>query len=301
MFRTSILSAALLSMLGACSAQVSDLDELHSDSDACDPRGRTEQGTKLDLTFRTVSPHVNQDMFFAVTQGKERSIESMLVLSTLDDPNLHLVVPKLLPAGTSELAFWADSDPEGFDKLDSANGPDHQWIRPICPNGKLTFTHTTPFQDINGSIATGAVFVFEIPALLRRQALFDKYTMWVRVTQLSDEDHKTEVQTRAYFRWAPFVAAPGEKSVPPQRPVPTTFQVGNNVLGEGRGPIDTLSFYNIEFVIDFDESGELSGGDFVCRYNQERAPGQNTWRFNADVTPCDVPDGFDLSDIDVRL
>lgn len=296
MSRTSL---ALLLTLAACSAQVSDLDELHTDTDACDPRGRAERGTALDLRFRNVSPHVNQDIFFAVTQGKERNIEAMLVVSTLPDPNLHLVVPKLLPAGTSELAFWADSDPPQFDALDSDNGPDHQWTRPICPNGKLTFTHTTPFQDVQGSIATGAVFVFEIPTLLRRQALFDRHTMWVRVTQLSDEDRRTEVQTRAYFRWSPFVAAPGQSSVPPQRSVPSTFQVGNNVLGEGRGPIDTLSFYNIEFVIDLDASGELSGEDLVCRYNQERAPGQNTWRFKADVAGCDVPDGFDLEVIDL--
>jgi hypothetical protein len=290
---------ALTSLLAACSAQVSDLDELHSDTDACDPRGRADQGTPLDLRFRSVSPHVNQDIFFAVTQGKERSIESMLVLSTLDDKDLHLVVPKLLPAGTSELAFWADSDPPKFNALDSDEGPDHQWIRPICPNGKLTFTHTTPFQDVQGAIATGAVFVFEIPKLLQRQNLFDRFRMWVRVTQLADEDHKTEQQTRAYFRWSPFVAPPGEDRVPAQRSVPATFQVGDNALGEGRGPIDTLSFYNIEFVIDVDDSGELSGDDFVCRYPQERAPGGNTWKFKADVASCDVPDGFDLDIVDL--
>jgi hypothetical protein len=285
--------ALLLVLLAACSSQVSDLDDLQSDSDACDPRGRTERGTALELTLRNVSPHINQDMFFAVTQGKERNIESMFVLSTLDDPNLKLVVPKLLPAGTSELAFWADSEPLGFDDLDSAAGPDHQWTRPICPNGKLTFTHSTPFQDVENAISAGAVFVFEIPSELRRQELFDSYRMWLRVTQLSDVDNKTEVQTRAFFRWSPYVPLPGDAEAPPQRGVPDSFQVGNNVLGEGRGPIDTLSFYNIEFVIDLDDSATLSGKDVVCRYTQERAPGSNTWRFEADFEQCDTPSGFD--------
>lgn len=291
MSRTLIAVALLL--LGACSAQVSDLDDLQTDTDACDPRGRTEQGTTLDLTFNNVSPHINQDMFFAVTQGKERNIEAMMVLSTLNDANLHLVVPKLLPAGTSELAFWADGDPPMFDSLDSTI-PDHQWIRPICPNGKLTFTHTTPFQDVEGAIATGAVFVFEIPLVLQRQSLFDRYRMWVRVAQLSDEDRSRELQTRAFFRWSPLVEVPGEQGVPDQRRVPTSFQVGDNVLGEGRGPIDTFSFYDIEFVIDLDDDGELSGDDLVCRYEQQRAPGGNTWRFRGDVTSCDVPNGLDL-------
>jgi hypothetical protein len=281
----------------ACSAQVSDLDALRVDVDACDPRGRAARGTDLDLTFRDVTPHVNQDMFFAITQGKERNIESMMVLSTLDDANLHLVVPKLLPEGPSELAFWADSEPAKFNALGSMSGPDHQWTRPVCPNGKVTFTHTTPFQSVEGALATGAVFVFEFPKLLQRQNLFDRFKMWVSVTQLSDADQKTEVQTRAYFRWSPLVQLPDASAPPEQRTLPDNFQVGNNVLGEGRGPIDKLSYYNIEFVIDVDHSGALSAGDFVCRYTQERAPDAASWRFKPDLTSCDAPAGFDLANL----
>jgi hypothetical protein len=293
MHRMLVRLLATLFALSSCSAQVADLDGLHTDSDACDPRGSTQQGSDLDLTFQHVSPHINQDMFFAVTQGKERNIESMFVLSTLDDPNLHLVVPKLLPAGNSELAFWADSDPPKFDALDSDNGPDHQWTRPICPNGRLTFTHATPFQDVQGAIATGAVFSFEIPKAIQRKALFDRYKIWVRVTQLADLDHSTELQTRAFFRWSPHVAVPGYDDVPEQREPPATFQIGGNVLGEGRGPIDTLSFYNVELVIDLDDSGDLSGDDFVCRYKQERAPDSSMWKFEADLARCDAPADFD--------
>jgi hypothetical protein len=287
----------LLSLLCACSAGVSDLDDLQTDPDACDPRGRAERGTALDLTFKNLSPHINQDMFFAVTKGKERNVEAMMVLSSLNDANLHLIVPKLLPSGTAELAFWADGEPFGFDAIDSPI-PDHQWIRPLCPNGKLTFTHNTPFQDVEGAIATGAVFVFDIPVLLQRQRLFDRYRMWLRVTQLSDdEDERTEAQTRAFFRWSPFVDPPGAAEQPAQRPAPRTFQVGNNVLGEGRGPIDTFSFYNIEFVIDLDDDGELGGDDVVCRWKNEQAPGGNSWRFNKDVSGCDVPNGLDLDSL----
>jgi len=284
---------ALLSLLCACSAAVSDLDDLRTDSDACDPRGRAERGTDLDLAFKNLTPHINQDLFLAVTKGKERSVESMLVLSSLNDANLHLVVPKLLPSGTAELAFWADGEPFGFDSLESSI-PDHQWIRPVCPNGKLTFTHNTPFQDVEGAVATGAVFVFEIPLLLQRQRLFDRYRMWLRVTQLSDDDERSEAQTRAFFRWSPRVDPPGSDEQPEQRAVPETFQVGDNVLGEGRGPIDTFSFYNIEFVIDLDDDDELGGDDLVCRWKNEQAPGGNTWRFNRDVSVCDVPNGLDL-------
>jgi len=286
--------SVLLSLLCACSTGVSDLDDLQTDPDACDPRGRAERGTDFDLTFKNLSPHINQDMFFAVTKGKERNVESMMVLSSLNDPNLHWVVPKLLPAGTAELAFWADGEPFGFDAIDNPI-PDHQWIRPMCPNGKLTFTHNTPFQDVEGAIATGAVFVFDIPVLLQRQRLFDRYRMWLRVTQLSDDDgERTEVQTRAFFRWSPFVDPPGDAEQPEQRQVPKTFQVGDNVLGEGRGPIDTFSFYNIEFVIDLDDDDELGGDDVVCRWKNEQAPGGNSWRFNKDVSGCDVPNGLDL-------
>jgi len=86
----------------------------------------------------------------------------------------------------------------------------------------------------------------------------------------------------------------GADSAPEQRDPPATFQVGDNVLGEGRGPIDSLSYYNIELVIDLDESGDLSGADFVCRYKQERAPDAGTWKFKADLSRCDSPAGFDL-------
>lgn len=52
--------------------------------------------------------------------------------------------------------------------------------------------------------------------------------------------------------------------------------------------------FAIEFVIDVDDDGELSGDDLVCRYEQQRAPGGNTWKFRGDATRCDVPNGLDL-------
>ena len=109
----------------------------------------------------------------------------MMVLSTFDDPNLRLKVPKLLPEGPSELAFWANSMPMGFDPINDDGDPiDHQWTRPICPDGKLTFTHTTPFQDVQDALSAGAIFAFQIPEELRRPELFDTFHMWVRATQL---------------------------------------------------------------------------------------------------------------------
>jgi hypothetical protein len=115
----------------------------------------------------------------------------------------------------------------------------------------------------------------------------------LRVTQLADLDHTIEVQTRAFFRWAPYVPLPGDNDALEQREVPTSFQIGDNVLGEGRGPIDTLSFYNVELVIDLDDSGDLSADDFVCRYKQARAPDVGTWKFKADLAHCDAPADFD--------
>ena len=289
-----LLSVLPLALLASCTADVSDLDDLKTDGDACDPRGRAERGTDLDLSFSGVVPHVNQDMFFAITVGEERNIEAMMVLSTLDDPDLHLVVPKMLPEGPSELAFWADSMPKAFDPINEDGDPiDHQWTRPICPNGKLTFTHTTPFQSVVDALSTGAIFAFQIPDELRRPELFDNFQMWVSAILLSDDDPDEEVQTRAFYRWSPLVAlSPGEDA-PDQREPPEKLQVGGNALGEPRGAIDTLSLYRIEFVIDVDEDGKRSRGDYVCNYDRQRAPDAMTWEFTPDLSQCDAPNGFD--------
>lgn len=291
MRRTHCIAAAAL--LAGCTSQVSDLDDLKTDEDACDPRGRAERGTDLDLQFVATTPHVNQDMFFAVTVGEERSIEAMMVLSTFDDPDLHLHVPKLLPEGPSELAFWADSMPPGFDPINEDGDPiDHQWTRPVCPNGKLTFTHTTPFQSVVDALSTGAIFSFQIPEALRRRELFDTYRMWVRAILLSDDDPDEEVQTRAFYRWSPLVAPARGEDVPEQRDPPEKFQVGGNALGEPRGAIDTLSLYRIEFVIDVDQTGDLSNADFVCS-EREQAPDAMVWEFTPDLSECDAPNDFD--------
>lgn len=297
MRRSSVITFTLHlltpSVLG-CSAQVSDLDALRTDLDACDPRGRAEEGTDLDLQFVSVTPHVNQDLFLAVTVGEERSIEAIVVLSPLDDPDLHLVVPKLLPKGPSELAFWADSQPSGFDAINDDGDPvDHQWTRPVCPSGEVTFTHGTPFQSVQDGLSTGAIFRFEIPEEIRRSELFDSFRMWVRAIKLADDDLDTEVQTRAYFRWTPLVAPAEGADAPEQRDPPDAFQVGGNALGEPRGAVDTLSFYRIEFVIDVDESGDLSHADFICNYPRQQAPDAQTWTFTPDLAQCDAPAGFD--------
>ena len=286
---------ACLLLLAACSMSVSDLDDLETEEDACDPRGRAERGTDFDLQFVATTPHVNQDMFFAVTVGEEHSIEAIMVLSTFDDPDLHLVVPKLLPEGPSELAFWADSMPDGFDPINDDGDPiDHQWTRPVCPDGKLTFTHTTPFQSVQNALSTGAIFAFMIPKELQRPELFDNYKMWVRAILLDDEDPDQEVQTRAFYRWSPLVPLEGEdEDALKQRPPPEKLQVGGNALGEPRGAIDTLSLYRIEFVIDVDKDGNLSRGDFICNYERQRAPDAMVWEFVPDLSQCDAPADFD--------
>jgi len=293
---------APLFLLSACTAQVGDLDDLEVIDEACDPRGGAVRGTDLDLQFDGLTPHRNQDILFAVTVGERRNIEGMMVLSGLDDPDLHLVVPKLLPEGPSELAFWADADPVGvFNGIPDEDEPpanvsiDHQWTRPICPNGVLTFKHTTPFQSVRSAVSTGAIFQFVFPELVReRSQLFSTFKMWVRATQLDDEDPEKEVQTRAFFRWSPRVEDPATGETPPQRlPTNGMFQVGGNVIGESRGAIDKGSLYNIEFVIDVDDDGEVTGEDFVCLFERERAPDSMTWAFEPDLSVCDFPDGFD--------
>jgi hypothetical protein len=292
------LALASLSLLctlpTGCTAVVSDLEELETDADACDPRGTADLGTDLDLRFRGMVPHLNQDLFFAVTVGEERSIEAMMVIAGLDDPDLELTVPRFLPGSPSELAFWADSAPNGFDPINGDGDPiDHQWTRPVCPNGEMTFTHTTPFQDVQDAISTGAIFRFVIPEEIRRPALFDHLHMWVRAVKLADDDLSVEEQTRAYFRWAPTVSPGGNEPPPPPRSPPEAFEVGGNALGEPRGAIDTLSFYRIEFVIDVDATGDLSGGDYVCQYARRQAPDAMVWEFVPDLSLCDPPDGFD--------
>ena len=289
-----LLIALLVSVGAACTATVSDLDDLDQDGDACDPRGQLERGTDLQLRFAGLTPHVNQDLFFAVTVEDERNIEAMMVLASLDDPDLELTVPKLLPEGPAELAFWADSMPDGFDPINEDNEPiDHQWTRPVCPNGELTFTHTTPFQDVQDALSVGAIFEFVIPQELRRPALFDTYRMWVSAIQLADADLDQEVQTRAHYRWAPFVEPAEGAGAPEPREPPESFQVGGNALGEPRGAIDKLSFYRIEFVIDVDQTGDRSAADFVCSYERQQAPDEMTWTFVPDLGQCDAPADFD--------
>lgn len=277
-------------LLFACMGAVSDLDDLAIDKDACDPRGTYVRGTDLELRFIELQPHLNQEMKFAVTVGKAREVNSMFVLSTLNDPSLRLTIPKLLPGRPSELAFWADSMEPGFDPINQDGKPnDHQWTRPICPNGKLTFTHDTPFQDVSGAIATRAAFDFLIPEDWRdNRALFDNLEMWVRATQLASEDSREEVQTHVYFRWAPYVKAAGK--VPEQRSPPERFHVGG-ALGEKLGPIDHGLFYRVVFVIDVDQSGDRTGDDFVCEQT-EQAPDRAVWEFSPDLSRCDSPDGF---------
>src|ERR1041385_6735964 len=113
--------------------------------------------------------------------------------------------------------------------------------RPVKPNGGMTFTHTTPFQNVQQALSTGAIFDFQIPPELQRGELFDSFHMWVRATQLADDDPDKEVQTRAYFRWSPLVPAAAGFAAPEQRDPPKHFQVGGNALGEPRGAIDSLS------------------------------------------------------------
>jgi len=284
--------------LTGCSAQVSDLDDLEVDQDACANTGRAARGTDLDLKFVGLTPHVGQDMFFAVTVGEDSNIESMFVLSQLEDANLRLVVPKLLPEGPSDLAFWADSEPTGMfnsiPDMEESGAIDHQWKRPICPDGKLTFTHTTPFQDVQHAISTGAVFHFRIPDELSRCELFERFTMWVTAIQLDDNDLSEEVQTRAYFRWTPRPICDLDAGMGSS--APAQFQVGGNALGQLRGPIDKRSFYRIEFVIDVDDDGERGNRDFVCSFEREQAPDSMDWNFEPDVSECDAPSDFDLND-----
>lgn len=287
----------------ACSAQVSDLDDLMVDDDACDPRGTAVRGTDLDLQLRDMDPHINQQMFFAITVGDAREMDAMAIVQTLDDTDLRLRVPNMLPAGTSELAFWADMMPFGtFNPINDDGDPiDHQWTRPVCPNGKLTFNHTTPFQDVEGAIATRATFEFVLPAALRVPSLLRKYTMWLTVTELDVDDRDTEVQTRGYYRWAPFVQVTEDDPLPEGDDAPEArkaregvFRIGG-VLGEKGGTIDQGSFYNIKFVIDVDRSGDLSGDDYVCLFRKQRAPDGVLWRFTPELGGCDSPRDFDLS------
>lgn len=293
------LSSLLLALCG-CSSQVAELDDLVVNAEACDNSSAAVRGTDLDLQFDNMTPHVNQDIFFAVTVGERRNIEAMMVLGGLENEDLRLVVPKLLPAGPSELAFWADSAPAGFDpirKSDDVGNVDHQWTRPICPNGVMRFEHDLPFQSVQNAVSTGAIFQFLLPLELQTTVL-RTHRMWLTVTQLDDDDPEQLVQTRVFFRWSPRVEDSATGDTPVDMRVPEKFQVGGNALGEPRGAIDKLSLYRIEFVIDADDDGETSNEDFVCLYDRQRAPDEMEWKFTPDLGDCDVPAGFDLDSFD---
>jgi len=293
----AIQACFVLVVLGGCTAAVSDLNGFTNSTDACDPRGTQHLGEDLDIQFFNTNAHINQDIRFAVEVGPDRSIEAMFVVSAFDDPNLLLHVPGVLPAAPATLAFWADSNlTPGFQALsvDPSMQPDHQWFRPICPNGQMTFTHTTPFQDIQDATSTGAVFRFEIPVSFQRPELFDHRRMAAWAVLVDDAGR----QTRAFYRWAPFVALSPGMPVPAQRPPPAFFQVGGNVLGEMRGTIDSGSIYEIHFVIDADDDDDFgTTGDYNCVWMNQAMPtgagtDPNLWDYVPDLSACD-PNGFD--------
>lgn len=284
--RQRLLLSTLCAVLGACSAQVGDLDDLRTDADACDPRGRAQRGTDLALQMLDM-PHVGERILFAITQAE--TVEGMAVIQTLGEADFLLQIPKFLPEGPSTLAFWADGAPVGeFNPLDDPDKRDHQWTRPVCPNGIMTFTHRTPFQDVRGAIATGARFVFEVPQVITN-ALLRRQSMWVRVTELDLSDQTTEVQTRGFFLWNPTEL--GEANAVVTRAVTREFRI-EGALGDRLGPIDQLSFYNIEFVIDLDRDGRAGGADVICEFRRERAPDRAEWRFAPAVTGCVLPTDF---------
>lgn len=277
--------------LGSCTLAVSDLNNLGNSADACDPRGAPRVGQDLDIQFFNTVAHVNQDMRFAVEVGPTHSVEAMFVVSAFDDPNLRIIVPEVLPSSPATLAFWADVNGSGM--LD-ANA--HQWFRPICPDGQVTFTHTTPFQDVSVVSSHGATFVFHIPVAIQRHAVFDNFrvAMWAVQTDMVGR------QTRVYYEWAPFVAPSPGFPVPAQRTPPTQFQVGRNVAGAGRGAIDMGGLYEIHFVIDSNHDTDFEPAlDFSCVWPMQRMPTDPTmtmngaqWDFVPDLSVCDRH-GFD--------
>jgi hypothetical protein len=190
--------------LASCSTTVGDLNNFTTFEDACDPRGSTFVGQDFDLQFINTPAHLNNVMFGAVQVGAERNVEAVVVISGFDDPNLHVTIPELLPGQPSTFAFWMDTNFDGvFTSIDNP-GPDHQWLRPICPDGSMTFTHTTPFQSVRGARSDGEIFRFLIPAEIQTNAdLFNTFRMTVRATRVEGAAR----QTRAYFRWAPYVGA----------------------------------------------------------------------------------------------
>lgn len=292
-----IQACLLVLALGGCTAVVSDLNNFTNSTDACDPRGTQHLGDDLEIQFFNTNAHVNQDMRFAVEVGTDRSIEAMFVVSTFDDANLDLFIPEILPAAPATLAFWADNNGvPGFQALpdDPTMQPDHQWFRPICPNGQMTFTHTTPFQDIQEASSTGAVFRFEIPTELQRPELFDNFRMAAWAVRVNDLGR----QTRAYYRWSPLVALSPGMPIPAQRTPPAFFQVGGNVLGEMRGAIDAGEIYEVHFVIDVDDDDEFGGGsDYDCVWMNQAMPtgtgtDPNLWDYVPDLAGCDT-NGFD--------
>lgn len=302
------LSLALVPVLASCTAAVSDLNGFSNYGDACDPRGAQHLGDDLHLQFFNMTPHVNQQIFATLQVGDQRNVEAIFVIDRLTDlsnpvegargtssANLLLDIPEIMPADPTTLAFWANSvDPDivRFDSLMDTS-PDHQWTRPVCPDGDVTFTHTTPFQSVLGAVAVGAVWHFMVPGPTEiDDAVFDNFTMaaWaVRVNALGR-------QTRAYYRWSPYVALAPGMPVPPQRDRPAQFQVGRNALGEERGAIDQGELYEVHFVIDVDHDGELgSAGDYVCVWEDQQMPNSDpvNWVYAPDLSVCDAPAGFD--------
>ncbi len=293
--------------LAGCTAAVSDLGGFSNYGDACDPRPTQHRGADLRIQFVNTTPHINQDMRFAIEVGADRNVEALAIVSTFSDPQLVLELPEMMPTDPSTLAFWADTNgdgvfeptvqpdmgmlPDAGPDTDAAVVPyqiDHQWFRPICRDGNITFTHSTPFQDISHATSNGSIFRFVLPADLRAApTLFQTHAMAAWAVEVDENNQR---QGRVYYQWHPYVAIAG--TTPMQRAAPMFFNVGGNVGTESRGAIDAGSMYEVHFSIDADHDGHFGGTeDYNCVWRNQQASGA-IWAFDPSAMP-----GMGLQDV----
>ncbi|HSN91165.1 MAG TPA: hypothetical protein VLS93_08035, partial [Anaeromyxobacteraceae bacterium] len=110
-----------------------------------------EGGARQDLavTLSGMDPHVGEKVVLRL-EGDSGALRTRIVLDPLTAPGFDLLVPRVRPTGSHQLAIWADHDGDG---LYDAPPTDHAWSRSVPTSGVVSFAHDTSFTDVGPAAA----------------------------------------------------------------------------------------------------------------------------------------------------
>jgi hypothetical protein len=110
-----------------------------------------EGGARQDLavSLSGMDPHVGEKVVLRL-ESDSGELRTRIVLDPLPSAGFDLLVPRVRPAGSHVLAFWADHDRDGAYDAPPA---DHAWSRSVPATGAVTFAHDTAFANVGATAA----------------------------------------------------------------------------------------------------------------------------------------------------